>query len=209
MKTLICAASVVLTLVATASSEAAPAEPTSIPVHNLTINSLTTDALNTLAERYHVVIGVSGTFTGTDSLWIHVTLKDGTLGEVFDAIVRADPRFKWKTATNGAVHFVREAPLPLLDIAVHSFDAEDFRRRDVSSTLPQIPEVAGWLKDHRCIMTEILSGSSLPEEWRRFAVHAKGTPFSAVLDEIAAKSGTYFWAVVQHTTDGCVIHIVP
>ena len=138
-------------------------------------------------------------------------VKDGTLGEVFDAIVRAEPRFlQWRTSANGAIHFIEDGPLPLLDITVHSFEVEDLRRRDLWSTLPQIPEVSGWLKEHGCIINQIYAGS-MPQEWGKFAVHANDIILSAVLDDIAAKSGTYFWAVdrIQGSTGKCMITVVP
>jgi hypothetical protein len=69
----------VLTLAATASPQTAEAGPASIPVHNLTIDRLAGDALHTLAQQYHVVIGIYGAIPPgheTDSVRpIHVSLN--------------------------------------------------------------------------------------------------------------------------------------
>jgi hypothetical protein len=207
MKRLICATAVALTLVTAANSQTDPVAPLSVRVHDLTITSHTINVLATLAQKYHVVIGLYGTFIGDDSHDIAISLKDGTLDEVFDAIVRADPRLEWKQANNGAIHFIfLDTPLSLFDITVHSFDVEDPRRMQIADSLAQIPEIAGWLRDHRCDMYELIQGH-FPNEWGKFAVHARDTPFSAVLDGIAARSGTYFWRAIQYSGVQCAINL--
>ena len=116
-------------------------------MHDLTITSHMIDVLATVAQKYHVVIGLYGTFIGDDSHDIAISFKDGTLGEVFDAIVRADPRLEWKQANNGAIDFLfLDTPLSLFDIKVHSFDVEDPQRAQIADSLAQIPEIAGWLR---------------------------------------------------------------
>jgi len=216
MKTTVNAPFMLLALAAAASPQAPTSNPASIPVHNLEIHHFAEDALAVLAERYHVVIGVYGTRNApereTDAVEsIHLSFKDGTLGDVFDAIVRADPRLlQWRTSANGSVHFVEYGPLPLVDITVHSFEAEGLRRMEAVSTLSKIAEVSVWFRDHGCAPNEQFIGR-LPPEWAKFAVHAKDVPLSAVLDDIAAKSGTYYWAIQrdQYSSGRCVITVVP
>jgi hypothetical protein len=60
MKTLICRLALALTLVAAAGAQALRTPPSLIPVHDLSIRSDAFDALQTLARKYHVVIGVYG-----------------------------------------------------------------------------------------------------------------------------------------------------
>jgi hypothetical protein len=138
-----------------------------------------------------------------------LSFTDGTLTEVFDAIVKSDPRFEWRQADDGAIHFVsRDAPLSLLDTTVHSFDLESPARLHISGNLAQIPEVARWLQGHSCVMEEIIAGV-LPQESnerRKFAVHAGGVPLSAVFDEIALKSGKYAWTAIQYSAKPCRIN---
>ncbi len=201
-------AAVAILLAATASSQAGAVTPSSIPVHGLTLDGMTIGVLTELAEKYHVVIGIYGTFIGTDSLWLHLSFADGTLGEVLDAIVKADPRFEWKQADDGAVHFVsRDAPLSLLDTTVHSFDVKSPGRHSIWDDMRRVPEVARWLQGHGCVMGEIIIiVGRPPKRWGRFAVHAGDVPLSAVFDEIALKSGTYRWAAIQDTANPCRIN---
>ena len=201
MKPLMCGTAVALALVAAASSQAGPVRPSTIPVHDLRMRANVYSALDALAEKYHVVIGVYGIHIGPGGHFVEISLKDGTLGQAFDAVVSAYPQFQWKETDSGAVHFTfRDAPLPLLDVTVHMFDVENLGRMETTGLLTQAPEVAAWLRDHRCSMDELVAGH-IPEEWGKFAVHAKEAPLSAVFDEIAAKSGAYHWGVtVQRRT---------
>jgi hypothetical protein len=78
----------------------------------------------------------------------------------------------------------------------------------IGESLAKIPEVAGWLKDHGCIVGE--DYSDRPEEWGKFTIHARGIPLSAILDEIGAKSRTYFWGAAINSAGGrCVISLKP
>ena len=186
---------VALVLAAAAGAQTGTLTPSSIPVHDLAISSLTFNALQTLAEKYHVVIGVYGTFIGSDN-HIDISIKDGTLGDALDAIVKADQRYEWVQTDGGAIHFTsRGSPLSLLDVIVRSFDDDNPARVQTEERLAKFPEVADWLHAHRCTMGEMVMDHE--PEWRKFVVHAKDSPLSAVLDEIAAKSGTYIWDAIQ------------
>jgi len=44
---------------------------------------------------------------------VEFSLKDGTLGDAFNAVVKADPRLEWRSSANGAIHFTfRILPFP-------------------------------------------------------------------------------------------------
>ena len=72
--------------------------------------------------------------------------------------------------------------------------------------LSRATDVARWLQTNRCITTETISGRP-PEEWESFAAHSKEAPFSAVLDEIAVKSGNYFWYAMRERGEPCIINV--
>jgi hypothetical protein len=164
-----------------------------------------------LAKKYHVVIGLYGTHIGHGSQPIEVSIKDGTLGEALDAIVREYPQVEWAQANNGAIHFTfRDSPISLFDVAVHSFDAESPGRTETSGRLVRAPEVARWLQDHGCTISEmivVVGQMHPPGEWGDFAVHARDAPVAAVFDEIAAKSGMYYWSAIKYNAQPCMINV--
>jgi hypothetical protein len=161
--------------------------------------------LGTLAEKYHVVIGVSGKvmLDGGKQPLVNISLKHGTLSQAFDAVVAADPSYKWTATSSGSVHFVVGNPLPLVNVRVRTFDGKKLSRFD-GGGVDQIPEVRAWLQKNNCHVDHaIMAVGSFPKEWPPFEVHAKRVPLWAVLDELALKSGGYFWALMQHRDKPC------
>jgi hypothetical protein len=167
------------------------------------------DELVRLAKKYHVVIGLSGKSVAGDRnpVPVNISLKHGTLNQVFDAVVAADPSYKWSTTSSGSVHFVGGDPLPLVDVAVRTFNTKK-PSRFAAGGVDQIPEVSAWLKKNNCIMPhmEIVLGQR-PEEWQPFEVHTQGVPLSAILDQLALKSGGYFWSLVQYERQACEMDV--
>jgi hypothetical protein len=189
--------------------------PSSIRVHDFRIKDRTAPKiLSKLAKTYRIVIGVygSGTFSFVDMpAPIDVDIKSGTLADVFDTIAAADQQFSWSQGNNGAVHFMlRASPLSLMDVKVHSFDYENPQWPQITARLRTVPEIYGWLQAHKCSMPDqtVRMLGRAPKAWSRFSVHATDLPVSSILDQVAAKSGTYYWHAIQVTTpEPCVVTI--
>ena len=184
-------------------------KPSSIAVHDVAKSGMTWSILQELAEKHHFVVGVYGTITGVDEPTINISVKDGSLSDAFDAITKADSRFEWEQTSNGSVHFVtRSAPNTLMDVRVLSFEDENPRVLDFTSHLLEVPEIRGWLQDHKCSMSHrIVIAGQPPEQWRRLSVHAANVPLSSILDEVASKSHTYYWSAIQESTKTCQLDI--
>ena len=163
-----------LAVAASLSAKINVATTSSIAVHDVVKSGTTGSVLQALAEKHHVVIGVYGTIAGVDEPTIDISIKNGSLSDVFDAITRADPRFEWEQTSNGSVHFVtRGAPNTLMDVKVHSFEDENPQVLDFIGHLLSVPEIHGWLRDHKCVMSHrIVIAGQPPQEWRKFSVHA-------------------------------------
>lgn len=197
-----------LACAANAAAQMQRASPASIRVHDLSVGSL--DALQSLAEKYRVVIGQYGSLAETEVRHtVDISIKNGTLADAFDAIVKADPWLQWSAASNGAIHFIiRGLPPPtLFELTIRSLDLKNPLRGTASSPLSKVPEVAGWLNDHGCAMGEVFTGSL--RTWGKFTVRARNVSFLALLDEIAARSHTYYWSAVQAGSNPCVIYLDP
>lgn len=180
-----------------------------ISVHEFAAKSYTLAVVYRLAVKYHVVIGVYGTMLGADNSTINVSVKNGTLGDALDAITRADPRFEWHKSSDGAIHFVsRGAPLTLMDIRVHSFEIYNPQSLEILRRLNEVPEIHSWWMERKCSTDYSIMGTggeSVP--WGKFSVHARDVPVSAILDEIAAKSRSYYWSFIQDGTGPCSLVI--
>jgi hypothetical protein len=106
------------------------------------------------------------------------------------------------------VHFVtRDQSLELLEINLHSFELVNVSMADVTDHLLHVPEIECWLTEQRCGMDELQTGS--PVKGHLLSIHANDSSFAMVLDDIAAKSGGYFWSVIRYSRKPCAINIAP
>ncbi len=181
----------------------------SLEVNGAQYQGQTIDVLATLARNYQVVIGVYLTHVGSDNKTVKVSIDKGKLKDVFDAIVAQDPRFTW-TETGGSIHFSsKSSPLNLPAVTLRSVALENPSRIGIVGIVRQIPEISSWLQKHNCQMDEFVAGR-VPTEWpRNFSVSVSDVSFASLLDQIAAKSGTYFWSAIQYRTQPCAINVTP
>jgi hypothetical protein len=182
--------------------------PSSIPVHDVAVKGRTVDVISQLALKYRVVTGVYGiSINGYQEPTIKVSIKNGTLGEAFDAITNADPRLEWRQS-NGAVHFTtRNFPIALMDVTVHTFDAETDWHSGILDRLDDAPEIHAWLLDKKCPPTNRNAGAyvgpirTAPEGY--VSIHTRDLSYSSILDQFAAQSGAYLWSVERSSTSPC------
>jgi len=180
-----------------------------IPINNVDFDDRALNILAALADRYKVVVGVYGILRGDDSGTIKISIRKGTLKDVLDALVNQDARFEWSQSADGSIHVsIKQAPLSLAAVKVSSLDIENPKRIDAAQLLSRVPEVSSWLQQHGCSMDEMLAGPP-PRDWGHFSVRIIDRPLSGVLDEIAARSGTYFWSVIQYNDQPCFINVRP
>ncbi len=79
-------AALALLFAASALGQTQRASPASIRVHDFTLDSFTTDASNTLAKKYHVVIGEYGALADSETFHaFRVSIKRGTLDLTSDS----------------------------------------------------------------------------------------------------------------------------
>jgi hypothetical protein len=198
-------------LVTKLSAQVNIALPSSIPVHDFSAKSYTLEVVYRLAVQYHVVIGSYGRIQGadhkTDNRKIDISIRNGTFGDALDAIAKADPQFEWHRSRNGAIHFVsRGARLSLMDVMVHSFDVDNPQDTDILGRLQSAPAVQRWFQKRKCPKNySVMGAGGEPIPWGNFSVHARDLPVSSILDEIAAKSRSYYWSVIQYGSEPCGI----
>jgi hypothetical protein len=76
---------VAFALAASARAQVGHASPALTRIHDLTIDSFTSDALNTLARKYHVVIGQYGALADSETYHaLKISIENGTLVQAED-----------------------------------------------------------------------------------------------------------------------------
>jgi hypothetical protein len=218
-------------LVPKLSAQVNVATPASIRVHHFVVKGKTAPKiLGDLAREYRLVIGIYGsgnTRFVEMPVAIDFEIKDGTLADVFDAIADShrhsvvsahqtigsvtDQEFEWHQDSNGAVHFMQiGAPFSLMDVIVQSFDYDNPQWPEITNHLRNVPEVSGWLRDHKCSMPseEIYLAGEPPKTWTKFSVHGRNLPLSSILDQVAIESRTFYWRAAQVSNpDSCYVNI--
>jgi hypothetical protein len=166
------------------------------------------DALQGIAERFELVVGVTGIFVGGDNQIVDISVPQGTLKDLLDAVVKADTNYKWSQADDGGILVSLGPPLSAMDVMVSSFEVESIPRARLPQRISAIPELGGWLSQHKCLVEEFVAGrpsSGVLE----LGLHLTNQPLSSVLGEIAKKSKKYLWSAVQYSYDPCRINLVP
>ena len=181
-------------MAAVGTSQVTSAE--SLRVTDFAVHGSTEHVLREVAEKYRLVIGLYGTMNGTENA-IDISVKDGTLADVFDAVVRAGPDLRWNQTESGVIHFVcGTTSLSIFDLTVHSLRITKTKMSELSGNIARVPEVATWLGAHNCEIVEwIVGGRHKPRN--EFNLNLGTVRFPTLLDEIAAKSGTYFWYAIH------------
>src|SRR4051812_5416016 len=89
----------------------------STPVSSVSFESMRVmEIAKRLAQTYHVVIGVSGLCVGPNNRLVSVTVSRGSIKDVLDAAVTADPKFTWHENRDGTnLMAVNGASLGVLD----------------------------------------------------------------------------------------------
>jgi hypothetical protein len=179
------------------------------PVTDVDYSDRTTNILKALAQKYHVVIGASGILIGDDNEIVRISIAKGSLKDVFEQVVEKDPRFEWHQTEDGSIDFrLRRKPLPLIDVNISAFDVDNPQRSDFPNFLMQVTEIKAWQSDHHCLVQELIIGRP-PTNWGQFSLHLRNQPFGSAMNQIASKSGSYFWSAIQYNSDPCSINITP
>jgi len=125
-----------------------------------------------------------------------------TLKEVFETISRVEPRYRWE-ADGGVVNVLPAESLPLLDVRVGEFRAENLNVKEMLAALEKTPDFKAGLAAHRITEPKppkdggfIFGGFAgrVVEPAKRFSVHVRDATVREVLNEIVRQDGCAVWS---------------
>lgn len=156
--------------------------------------------LRHLAEAYDVTIGFD---VGTRPARQHVNIdvREATLQDVLDAIVRSQPAYRWRQYGGFVDVYPAEGGSPLLDTLVGSFQLSASRWAEAADALLGSPEVqsrasALSLSRGEAERAAVAGGGEV------FSMHLENVPVRAALHEMTKRSGGHFWFFRQHGDGG-------
>ena len=168
----------------------------------VTIESTTLDAsslLSDLAAHYKVPIGFES--IGPDgeepAKEIKINIQNGTVRDVLDELVRADPRYKWEMV-DGVINV---GPVTdrenFLDVVVDSFSiSPKASRLEIRKALTNLPQVKAILENEGVRpMHVMLSSADVREISPTFSLNSSNVKVRTILNKIIVESDSHFWVV--------------
>ena len=139
-----------------------------------------------------------------NELRFNKALSNPTYRDVFNAIVAADPRYKWEVM-DGTINFVPVNNYPeLLNTPISEFNAEGAYNLQLIKALEQLPEVQQRAKElgfctadcPRLASTARLSSATL------VTIHCANMTLRDILNSIVRANGNAVWSYSEETRDG-------
>jgi hypothetical protein len=211
LKVLHCIAITIASLLFSSLCRANEPELNSLPVQSFEVtHMLAREAIRKLALEYHVVIGISGTLVGSDDKTINLSLFNTTLKGALDAIVAADPRYRWTATQDSSISVTIGAPeLELIHVRLDEFTISNQSKLTIASQLKNSPKIAAWLQVHSCTLNEITTMSNVTKEDSKLSLKVADQTVSQILDQISKETGSYSWLVLKFLNEPCAINVVP
>jgi hypothetical protein len=151
--------------------------------------------LGHLAEAYGVVVGFEAE-PGRPRPVVNIDVRDATLKDVLDAVVRARPEYRWRQAGDFIDVYPAEGASPLLDTQVGIFHLSASRWAEAADALLNLPDVQSRVAALGLTRREPGRAASA-SGGEVFSLHLERVPVRTALHEMTRRSGGHFWAFRQ------------
>ncbi|HWW74708.1 MAG TPA: hypothetical protein VNZ44_04880 [Pyrinomonadaceae bacterium] len=151
--------------------------------------------LNRLAEAYGVVIGFEAE-PGRSRPAVNIDVRDASVQDVLDAVVRARPEYKWRQSGDFFDVYPAEGASPLHDTTVGVFQLSASRWAEAADALLALPEVQSRVSA-LSLTRRGPSREAAASGGEVFSLHLEGAPVRTALHEMTKRSGGHFWAFRQ------------
>jgi hypothetical protein len=155
-----------------------------------------------LPEIYGVTIGLEVDAQEPQSQ-VEFYLRDPTLSDVLNAIVKSAPRYQWRESDGFIEVFPVAGSSPLLDTMISSFRCSDVDEAGAINQLLKLPEMQANMRT-MSLHGRAQGGTSTEkkgEKAEKFSVNLEGVTLRQALHKIAKDSGGRFW-IFRNYSDG-------
>lgn len=153
--------------------------------------------LSHLAQTFNVTLGLEMN-TARLRPKVKISLRDATLQDVLDAVVRSEPGYAWRE-NEGFVDFYPAAgPTPLLDTVIVNYQVSGVGWAEAGDALVGMPEVrsamtAAGLTRGEVARAQELWGRAAPAPGVALSLSLSNVTARRALHEITRRSGGHFW----------------
>lgn len=157
----------------------------------------TLNALGEMSEKADIVIGLDAIQPKEEST-IAFDFAGGAVADLLNTFVSMAQDYTWSETNSGVIHVQRSgAHVTLLDAVLNYPGAVKKTRHDIWQDIAKRPEVLQWMQSNHCTRREFFTGNEFRLHNDPISVKAGSLTVSDLLDEVASKSGTNYWAVLQ------------
>jgi hypothetical protein len=160
-------------------------------------------ALQKASYKYGVPLGIDAGVQGLGTQHTSVSISQGTVADVFDALVQQAPDYKW-VQTKGVVNVMpRQDSDSVLDLKIARFRANKATPDAIVAAIGSSPEVKAWVSQNRMVERDLFTPSILVGEGGktdqpRVSLSVKNATLRDILNMIVKKPGFRVWLVGRY-----------
>ena len=165
-------------------------------------------SIERLATGFKVPIGLELLKAPSDSKSakpINVVVENGTVRDVLDAIVAADPEYEWRESDYGTINVSpRNYTVWLPDVVVGKYSIRNSNRNEAISKLMKAPEVQQWLRSANVEIRDskgpvTSEGGKPPSAGASlFSITLSHASVRTVLSAILVATNSRYWTLLRY-----------
>lgn len=160
-----------------------------------------TSILAKLPEVYDVTIGLE-IDPKQPSPQVSLYLRDPTIADVLNAIVKSAPRYQWREGSGSIEVLPVEGSSPLLDTMIGSFSVSQADQAEAVNRLMDLSDVQANLRA-MSLSRRDSAGTETERKSEKFSINLEGVTMREALSRIASESGGRFW-IFRSSADGAI-----
>lgn len=138
---------------------------------------------------------------------ISIRISGGTVRDVLNEFVEADPRYQWR-AVDGVVNVApRACEDGILDVVVHKFSVKDVTAESIGSIILDLPEVQTRLKSRGLSGSKAIDYDGPLRTLPQFSIDLSEITVRDILNEMLKRKYTDLWTVTFHGDDKTYVTI--
>jgi len=155
------------------------------------------NALGEISARSGVAIGVDAVQPNEEPS-VAFDFPGGTVSDLLSLFATQAPGYTWQEGPDGVVHVRRTgAHVSLLDVVMAYPGVRNQTRKEIWEDIAERPEISAWMNSGRCSRAEFFHGEEFRANNGPISIAAGNLTLEQLLDVVATKSGTNYWAVLQ------------
>jgi hypothetical protein len=169
-------------------------------------------ALQEVSYKYGVPLGVETDAQGQSTKHISVSVSQGTVADIFNALIQQAPNDRW-VESSGVVNVLpRQHADSLLDLSIAGFYVTQATPDGLCAAIRTLPEVEAWLNQHHLVersfvTSSILIGRDGKTDQPRVSLRLKAMTLREIMNTIVKKPGFRVWFVGRYGDHGQYVNL--